>query len=859
MPGRRGSPGPGRALGFADLQPRASWRPVLLERSSEFDRLTRCLEAAATGQGCVVAVLGEAGIGKTSLIEAFAREVAGRARVLRSACDDLAISEPLGPLWDLAREADVTLARSAAAPVALFSEVLGFLSAGEVPTLIAIEDIHWADDATLDFVRYIGRRVARTRIIMVLTARNESSEARKRVRRAVADIPAEALVRIEVPPLSVDAVAELARATRIDPRALHRATGGNAFFVTEAVLSGSAETTPAGIEDTVLLRADRLASAARAVLDRASVFPSRVEAATIAALLGPDAGQGIQDCIGAGLLVEVGPFVQFRHEMARRVVERSLGAARRRDINARVLDLLLRRGDTPPVHLVHHAREAGDFELIHDLAPDAARQASQVGAHREAASILAASLGAPGGDALPDRANRLVQYATELHLTGRIAEAMECLVRALAVFRETGDRLREGDGLRWMSRLNYLAGQRAAADAYGREAVACLESLPEGPELAMARSNLSQLAMLADEVEPALEHGRMAADLARRLDRPDILSHALNNMGAARHWIDPQAGRRELEDALALALQGELQEHAARAYTNLAYVMVLDRDHIPAGRVLEEGIGYCTDRDLDTWRDYMGAWQAELLLRIGRWDDAAAWAQRVLSNPMAPPLARFPACVALARLRVRRGDAAGELVREAEDYLVAGRELQRLATYALLLAERAWISGEGVATARDHLREVLSLRPNASLYRDVAFWARVLSPDADGVLSQEDEPPADMPFETAVFLSCRPDADVDRAMAILEDLQATAALTRVLRDRPGQRARSSRADGPDRLTPRERDILEHLNRGLSNKAIARALGISPKTVDHHVSAVIAKLEATSRAHAAAVARERGLV
>ncbi|TIV92320.1 MAG: helix-turn-helix transcriptional regulator, partial [Mesorhizobium sp.] len=184
---------------------------------------------------------------------------------------------------------------------------------------------------------------------------------------------------------------------------------------------------------------------------------------------------------------------------------------------------------------------------------------------------------------------------------------------------------------------------------FGAQAVELLETAPDGPELAMAYSNLSQLAMLAERLEDTLMLGGKAVELAERLNRPDILCHALNNVGAAGQWLDFTKGRRDLARSLGIALSGNFQEHAARAFTNCACVEMNRLNFKEASSLLERGIGYCIENDLATWRDYMRGVQAQLLLRLGFWDDAAAVAHEVVDDEATTPLVRYPSLVALAR------------------------------------------------------------------------------------------------------------------------------------------------------------------------------------------------------------------
>ena len=227
---------------------------MLLERQTQLKQLEADLAGTVQGHGRVVALSGEAGAGKTALVEAFASRLDKGLTMLRSACEDLSIPDPLGPLYDLAREAQWELPRAfedrQVQRLPLFSEALDVFEA-KGPSVLVIEDLHWADDATLDFVRFLGRRIANTRILLVITARTDGSEGQMRVRRALGAIPAGNIHRIEVPLLSETAVLSLAEAAERDGDAIYRASAGNAFFVTELLAAegdGAVETVTPSIE-----------------------------------------------------------------------------------------------------------------------------------------------------------------------------------------------------------------------------------------------------------------------------------------------------------------------------------------------------------------------------------------------------------------------------------------------------------------------------------------------------------------------------------------------------------------------------------------------------------------------------------
>ncbi|MET2829961.1 helix-turn-helix transcriptional regulator [Mesorhizobium shangrilense] len=862
---------------------------MLLERQTQLEQLDGLMAEAASGRGHVVALVGEAGAGKSALVEAFIAGPANGARILRSACEDLSIPDPLGPLYDLAREAQWAMPQAIDARqgrrLPLFSDALDVFEARTQPTLLVIEDLHWADDATLDFVRFLGRRIANTHILLLLTARTDRSEGQMRVRRALGEIPAASIARIDVPLLSEAAVLSLANAAGRDGDAIYRATAGNAFFVTELLSAESETALPASVRDAVVARAERLSAGARAMLDAVSVFPRRADAWALTGLCGVASAGQLAECVSHGLLDDLGDAYAFRHEIARRAIETMLATSQRREFNQRALSALLENGGVATARLVHHAVEAHDLEAVRQFAPVAAREASRVGAHRDAAGYYEAAL--RQADTLPmdERAGLYEQYAFECHLIARIDEAIKAQEQARVLQQALGNTLKEGDSLRWLSRFAYLLGDRQAADLFGAQAVALLETVPPSAELAMAYSNLSQLAMLAERLDETLSLGGRAIELAEQLDRPDVVCHALNNVGAAEQWLDPASSRLHLGRSLEIALAENFQEHAARAFTNCACGGMNQLSYAEAQSFLDRGIDYCVENDLATWRDYMRGVRAQLLLRWGRWDEAAAEALEILGDDQATALVRYPALVALVKLRLRHGDPSVEpLLGEMMRFLERGAELQRLLPYAAVVAEQAWL---GEAQKDEALRLIdlaETLSPTRAVFAELACWRQLLAPDvAPGDTAGMAAPyrmllhgdwraaaaiwaDLDAPYERALALAQGDEASQRLALEIFEALGARPVASHV-RDTMRRNGVNHIARGPRRttransagLTQRQMEVLQLIERGFSNKRIAEHLTISPKTVDHHVSAVLGKLDAGSRGQATAAARDSGLI
>jgi DNA-binding CsgD family transcriptional regulator/tetratricopeptide (TPR) repeat protein len=861
---------------------------VLLERETQLGLLEDALAKTARGRGRTIAISGEAGAGKTTLVQAFADQAGERAWILRSACEDLSIPDPLGPLHELGRHAGWTLPErddDGQSLLSLFYSALDVFTTGPLPSLLVIEDLHWADNATLDFVRFLGRRLHEQRVLLLLTTRNDESEGQRRLRRALADIPVDDILRIDVPLLTQDAVAMLSAEAGLDGRAVYRATAGNAFFVTELLRSDGRYDPPPNVLDAVLARAERLSGGARAVLSAASIFPRRVETAVLEALCGERDPRFLTECLSTGMLIDLGDGYAFRHEIARHAIEVALPASTKRALNASALAILRADSDTPLARLVGHALEAQNITAVRELAPITARQAALVGAHREALQHYQTALDYAEDLAATDRADLLERYAYEAYLVGNIKPAITTGLSALQLHRSLGNRLREGDCLRLLSRISYFAGDRKSADVYGREAMAILEAMPPGPELAMAYSNQSQLDMLEAKVDSVLRYGEKAIALAEIEGRLDIVCHALNNIGTAEAWIDAESARRHLEQSLEMAVRLDLEEHAARAYLNRGWVEVNLLCFQAAESVLLSGIDYCVARDIDPSRDYMRGWLAELRLRQGCWDEARQIADQVLDNVNTTSFSRQPALAVRMKLALRRGEAGVEdSLREAWQFLERGMEPQRLAPLAMIKAERAWLGLDETDEALRLLNHCIEGTTTRAVFGEMTYWKRALAPGADlGALRGLAKPyrllfsgdwqgAADAwaeigaPYDRALALLEGDEPAQREAIAIFDSLGAKAVAQRVraIMRRKGVRhvargPRQTTRENQAGLTTREMDVLRLIGRGLSNKSIARQLSISPKTVDHHVTAILAKLEATSRGEAMVIARDHGLI
>ena len=861
----------------------------LLERSAALSELDRLLAATAAA-GRIVLVAGEAGIGKSALLRRFAEQHEAHARFLVGACDPLLTPRALGPLHDIARQTGARLAEllaSGGPREAVFAAFLDQLVQPPQPQVVVVEDVHWADEATLDLLVFLGRRLERTPAMLVVAYRDDELAADHPLRGVLGALPQGVVYRVRLEPLSGAAVAELARRAGRSAAGLQQVTGGNPLLVTE-VLAAGGPGVPATVRDLVLARLARLPAAAQEVVRLVAVVPTRAELWLLEEALGPEPA-AVERCVTAGLLVMSEEGAGFRHELLRQAVEGSLSPLDRRQLHRRVLRALAdAEGRTVDMaRLVHHARQADDAEAVLRYAPEAARQAAAVSAHREAVGHYRAALSYAERLAPPVRAELLEAYSFQAYLSGLGQEALEVGQAALRIWEAAGDQEKVGEGLRWLSRLHWWAGRRAESEAAAGRAIAVLETLEPGRQLAMAYSNQAQLEMLAYRAEAATRWALRALELARRLGDQETRSHALTNIGSARLLSGDLGGRVELEEGFQVAIAAGLEDHAARALVNLASSSAELRDYHHARGDLDRALAFVQAHDLAGYTQHLLGVRARLRLDQGDWAGAEQDARAALAEAeqrRQGGTRAVDALVALGRLQARRGDphATGTL-NEAAAHALSTGELQWIGPVAAARAEHAWLHGALDRTAAE-AAEGFALAVQAGhpwFAGELAcwLWRAGALPEVPAVaaepyrllLAGDWQAAASAwqalgcPYEQAQALAHGDDDACLQALRLLDGLGASQAAQRLRRQlRAGGALRIPRgpsratAANPAGLTGRQLEVLRLLAGGYSNAEIAARLSLSVKTVDHHVSALLAKLAVDSRRHAAAAARRLGV-
>lgn len=857
---------------------------ALVERAQLLETLTGLHDEVLGGSGRLVLVHGEAGVGKSALVREWSGSAAERSRVLRGACDPLSSPRPLGPLVDVAPHLDARVGEllRTGERDGLFEAVLaGLESAG--PTVLVIEDLHWADMSTLDLMRFLARRLEGSGTLVVVTYRDDHLDASHPVRVMLGDIASQSVVRrLEVPLLSAAAVAELADGTGLDAEALFQETGGNAFFVTEVVASGGQHLPPT-VQDAVLARVHRLTPQARLALESAAVIGSRVEPSLVYSM--PDVtAEAVDECVTSGMLRLEAPVYTFRHELVRQCVLSGITPGRLGALHWQALDRLrvMPASPRPLARLAEHAEMAGDGPAILEFAIAAGDVAASLGSHREAAFQYGRAM---AHCELLDRdaqIDLLRKRASECFLTDEQHSAIAAWERLVDMLRQV-DRPRElADALLRYSRTLTTIGDHMRPPALVDEALAAVADLPPGPELALAHSVRCMLHVNACERDLAIPWGERSVELAREIGDPHVLAYALNSLGCCYTDLDSARCVELIDESIRIALEHGLEDDAARGFNNLVFALTRAKRFDDALEMTEDAMRYTLDHDLNGSFLCLMATQISVLLDCGRWEEAETGARDLLYVRATSRASRMEPLVALGLLAARRGDrdAAWGFLDEAREHVRDAHVLDYDGVIAAARGEAHLLEGNlaGVeADVRPAFDEAVRVHDEEFLGSlSLVLWRAGLLDDVpDGaseiarlsITGRNREAAAEwmsqgLPYHAAwALLDGDDEVDLREARAMFDRLGASVLVDRVdaklrtIGAKVPRGARASTRANVGGLTDRELDVLDLLDEGLRNAEIAARLHLSEKTVGHHVSAILAKLGASSRLEAVRRARD----
>jgi DNA-binding CsgD family transcriptional regulator len=860
----------------------------LLERAAALELLASVLTAASEGRGSVVLLGGEAGIGKSSVVRAFTAAIGRRARVLVGGCDDLVTPRTLGALRDAfaghAPRLERLLAEGARDDV--FTAVLAELTDPARPTVLVIEDVHWADDATLDVLRYVCRRIGGSSAVVVVSYRDDEVGRDHPAHRLLGGLGGVPVQRLVLPRLSPAAVATLADGSVAASAELHRLTGGNPFFVTEVVASvgGLDGDVPPTVVDAVLARVRQLARPVQSALEVLAVVPTRVELSLARALLGDLTVLAEAERRG---VLEVRPdAVAFRHELARRALELSLPVSERMHAHAKVVEILAARGEPDLPRILHHAVEAADDPRVVELAPRAAARAAHAGSYAQEITchrLLLERAPFLGTAELADVRQRL---AVALWLSDAPTESLEHGREAVRLQEELGDVAAIGEALSVIVPVQWVLARTHDALADSHRAIELLDSVGESTARTFALIYHALLlgVMGHEDVLPAAERADAAA---RRTGPPELAGLGQACLGRARMLVG------DVDEGLGLMESGLVATRAVNAHTSALIVnALLVQDSFDLARFDEcqryadEAIAYADECEVWYLIRTLGALSLRLRAVRGEWDEAIAGLRAIEATGTGPDAGPLRYVLApLARLLARRGSD------EAPAFLARARAFARRADCyydwrhsGLVEIETAWLTGRHADADEAIARlDELTDRPGRETARaELHRWKRRLGlphevpPGCPEVLAagiRGDWRAAaagwealGAPYHRALELIDADEVEAVRdGLQVLDDLGAQPAARRARQrlrtlgvTHIPRGPRSATRANPAGLSPRQVEVLRLLAEGLTNAELAARLVISEKTADHHVSAVLTKLAVRTRREAAAVARNLGL-
>ncbi len=846
----------------------------LIERADFFASMQSWFEKTGDEGHCLF-ISGEAGIGKTTLVTQFCK-THNECIIYTGTCDDLFTPRPLAPLYDIAWQMGGTLPddiKNFEDRATLFSNFLHQLKNQRQKVILVFEDIHWADEATLDFIKFFARRIISTNCLFIITFRSNEIGSSFLHSNIFGELISGSLTHLKLTPLSKDAVEKMAQDKGYNGEDVYSISGGNPFYVNE-ILASYSSGIPENIKDSILSVFNRHPADTRYLWEILSVLPTGLETGLLEKIV-PGYKNAITYSLDSHTMIIKNDRICFKHELYRRTIEESLPSLKRIDYNRKILELFCEYFEETQQteRIIHHAKEAKDFKVVVHFAPMAARQAANSGAHAEARKLYLTAISFID----PTNTDALVPlydaYAYECYLTNQVNEAILYQEKALKIWKNKNEPERIGNSMCFLSRLWWFDGERTKAEFFGRQAVAVLENQPSSKAKAMAYSNMAHLEMQNEQMDNCIIWGEKAIEVARDIGDEETISQALNSIGTAIMLDEKtvQKGIQLLIQGLNIAIRNGFHELIARSYIELGTNGVTIKNYALAKEYLDKGLQYCEERDIDSLKLYISAWRARLFLETGEWDKASGIAEILLLNKGITPPAKITALIVDATIKIRRGNTdAVALMLEANARAFKTKELVRIVPALMGLLEYEWLTGKSYIEPEilsETVKRIVALNKFSKKSR-FYFWLlmagkeTLLPKDIVKDVGYNDEEiyklvdfwkETGSPYERALAMF-RGNADDKReALGEMQKLGAKVVYEKLKKEMRSsgikkipRGMRQNTCTNPAQLTDREMDVLQLLKEGMQNKEIARRLYISAKTVDHHISSILFKLDVNSR-------------
>ena len=631
------------------------------------------------------------------------------------------------------------------------------------------------------------------------------------------------------------------------------------------------------VRSEVLARAARLSLSGRAALNAAAIIGQRSELWLINEVV-QGAETAVAECLALGLLQAQGDYYVFRHELARQAILDEVPPHQEIRLHQAVLAALkaspAAQKDT--ARLAHHAANADDREAILTFARRAGFEAVQMGMHQAATTWFELVL--PYAEALPvtEQVELYESYGLN-NQSKNLGKSFGAFQRIVELAQITNQPVLRGLALVRMAVVHYRLGELEKCDRLLQEALTVLEHRGPNRALVSAYPLMAMRALFQGEAETAVAFAQKGYQMALELEQIEGILQAYQVMGLCTMPFDHDQGLYYLEECLQMALTHNHFRVGGTLYSNLVMHQLDTLETSKVEQWLQTAKAYMVDHDLDFNLNMTQAWEAMLRFYQGRWVECAALSRTVLQTSPAP-IARIPALVAQSRLLVRQGEAAEAQTLLAEVKALSNRvsNQQRIGIYYCAAAEAAWLSGNK-AEVRAIVAEFYETAVKNKLpgfAAELAYWRWHLGESVETyewmvqpfvleINGRWQEAAAawealGCPYEQARALTFGDAAAQEAALQLFEQLGATPMMEQIRYASGAAIPRGSRAstkENPFQLTNRQLQVWALLTENLTNAEIAERLRISPKTVDHHVSAVLGKLSVSSREEAAEVGRQ----